>query len=418
MHPQNKSSGVHMLFQTIQTGEPLFWQGLVFSAIAAGITLFAIWWLYFSNVKPLKQPIRADVSPKLLTRIALIIGFSGLIRYTGSIWDISEHIITGVVPGGEDFLWPPHQIIYFSFFLSLSVALYSILMVSKPYRQKRIFDPRYAIREQPFLGAVVVAGLYAWMSVPGDALWHELYGFELTSWSPPHVMLIIASAAETLSAAALLIKSAEQKSHPLWKTILSILIFSVALNEIYIIATTDWEGSVTSGISLDIISRRPIWIFPVVAAGCAIFVFQLARQLTGQRFAGTLTAVGFYLIRFAGMGWITSMDGFPLKFPLIFLAGIFLIEWIDWTKVENRTLALISQSALFSAGFYALSFPILERLKPVFTITWMDYLTGFVVLTIVSAILILGAERCSIWFSTGGTVTPTLRPAQKVAAGD
>jgi hypothetical protein len=141
-----------MLFQAIQTGESLFWQGLVFSTLATGITLLAIWWLFFSRLKPIQQKIKAGISPKSLTRIALIVGLSGLARYTGAIWDISEHIIQGVVAGGEDFLWPPHQIIYFSFLLSLGVAFFSILTVSRPYRLKKVMDLRYAIRDYPLLG--------------------------------------------------------------------------------------------------------------------------------------------------------------------------------------------------------------------------------------------------------------------------
>ena len=405
-----------MLFQTVATGESLFWQGLVFSTFATSITAFAIWWVFISRVKSLAKPVETKLSSTLMMRIALLVGFSGLCRYAGSVWDISEHVITGVVPGGEDFLWPPHMIIYFSFLISLIVALFSILTITKPYRAKGIMDPRYAIRDYPFLGAIVIAGLYAWMSVPGDALWHELYGIELTSWSPPHVMLIIASAAETISAAGLLINSQEVPS--LWKKLVSIFIISIALNELYVIATTDWEVPIQGGPGLAIVTARPIWMFPVVAAGCAILLFQLARNMTGLRFAGTLTAVGFYALRFLGMGWISSIDGVPLNFPLLFILGILLMEALDFVQIKNSTVNLISQATIFSLGYVALSYPVLERLPDVFTFTATDYVLTFLATSVVSALLILGSVKMMGWFTGAVVASSQQRISTQPASGD
>lgn len=409
-----------MLFQTVQTGESLFWQGLVFSGIAAGITALAIWWIFFSRVRPLANPVKAAVSGIFMTRMALLIGLSGLARYAGSVWDISEHIVQGVVPGGDDFLWPPHLVIYFSFLLSLGVALFSILRISQPYRARKIFDPRYAIRDYPYLGAIVIAGLYAWMSVPGDALWHELYGFELTAWSPPHVMLIVASAVETLSAAALLI-NAEPGTKPTgWKSPAAFFIVAIALNESYVIATTDWEAAIPSGTGLTIINSRAFWLFPVVAAAVAFLLFIFARELTGNRFAGTYTAAAFYIIRLIGMGWMTSAGGVPLRFPLIFIGGIFLVEWFAASGSQNSAVRRLVLGAVFSAAYYTFSYPIIQRLGSVFTITPADYVIGFLITALVSALLLRSASGIGALLARGRLPAPQSapQPAPQPAPGD
>ncbi len=388
-----------MFFQTIATGEPLFWQGALFTLISLALTVLAIWWVYLSPLKPLDRPVFVSASPAFMTGTALLVGLSAIFRYAGSVWDISEHVLTGVVPGGDDFLWPPHLLIYTSFLLSLSVVLFTFLRISAPFRRRRIFDPRYAIRQRPFLGAIVIAALYAWLSVPGDALWHELYGVELTSWSPPHVMLILASAAETISAAVLLIQSQKPDVLPAWKKLTSLAILSLALNEVYIIATTDWEAMVVpSGAGYEIVAARPIWAFPVVAAACAIFVFQLARSLTGIRYAATLTTLAFYLFRFTGMGAISLAGGFPLRFPLMFTLGTLLWELVDWKRVPGRATRYLGPSALFSLGFYLASFPVLKSLEPLFTFKTIDYAIGLGASIAVNAVMLLVEDRTSGWF--------------------
>jgi hypothetical protein len=408
-----------MLFQNITTGEPIFWQGLAFTGISIALTLFTIWWFYLSPLKPLSRPVRVRTSSGFMTLTALLVGLSALLRYAGSIWDISEHVLTGMVPGGEDFLWPPHLVIYFSFLLSLAVVLYTFLRISAPFRRLRIFDPRYAIRQQPLLGAIVIAALYAWMSVPGDALWHELYGIELTSWSPPHVMLIIASAAETISAAALLVQSQMPQAPAAWKKYASLAILSLALNELYIIATTDWEAmTAPQGAGFQIVAARPIWAFPVVAAGCAIIVFQLARRLTGLRFAATMTTLAFYLFRFTGMGAMSLAGGVPLRFPLMFTLGALLWELFDWEKVSGNAIRVLGQSFLFSAGFYLASYPVLESLEPIFTLDLADYVIGLAVSTALNAGLLLLESRTAGWFKPINNREPTLANGTQPAVGD
>ena len=86
--------------------DPLFWPGMTFSAIALSIVGFSIWWLYLS---PLKTSIKGAVEPnrQLAAWLAVLVLLVGFQMIGGAWWDASQHIFTGQVPGGADFLWPP-----------------------------------------------------------------------------------------------------------------------------------------------------------------------------------------------------------------------------------------------------------------------------------------------------------------------
>lgn len=103
-------------------GESLFLQGLVFSGIAVGAIALLAWWLYIS---PLKSS-GADVHPapaRTARTLALLLGAGALLISIGGDWDASEHVVAGIVPGGDDFLWPPHLMLYAGFLISFIVAL-------------------------------------------------------------------------------------------------------------------------------------------------------------------------------------------------------------------------------------------------------------------------------------------------------
>ena len=50
-------------------------------------------------------------------------------------------------------------------------------------------DPRQWVRAVPQLGLAAVASIYVQSSIPGDALWHAIFGVDLTAWSPPHLLI-------------------------------------------------------------------------------------------------------------------------------------------------------------------------------------------------------------------------------------
>ncbi len=388
-----------MLFQTVQTGESLFWQGLVFTGLALALTLSAIWYLYLS---PIKQPsnIKAEISDRFIITIALITGISSIIRLLGAHWDTSEHVIQGVVPGGSDFLWPPHLMLYTSFVISFIVALYATLRITAPYRRKRIFDPRPAIRDYPYIGAIVIAALYGWISVPGDAIWHEIYGFDLTAWSPPHVMLMIASATEPLCAAGLLMMTRRKSSGVNWRDVVVLIFLGAALQMFNIIGVLDWEipGGRASEIGSRMVDARATWLYPVISAGITLFVINFAKRLNGFRWGATLAVLFSYGVRLVSMGFVTLLGGVTLKFPLIALLGALLFDLLPLEKVASPFVRTLIQSLAYITGFMLLVPLGIGSVQKLYGFTTVDY-TLTVLIGVAASLIILPFSRAAAgWF--------------------
>jgi len=82
---------------------------IVFTSLAVGIVALSAWWLYFSPLKSTDRSRR--MSPTLAIAMAAALGVSAALMVGGALWDASMHFMTGLVPGGRDFLWPPHLVI-------------------------------------------------------------------------------------------------------------------------------------------------------------------------------------------------------------------------------------------------------------------------------------------------------------------
>ena len=89
-------------------------QGALFTGTAILIVIVAIWWLYFSTTK---TQISEIITPslKFAATTAFSLGLAAVLFIAGAFWDTSKHIRTGAVPGVDDFLWPPHIMLYFAF---------------------------------------------------------------------------------------------------------------------------------------------------------------------------------------------------------------------------------------------------------------------------------------------------------------
>jgi hypothetical protein len=155
--------------------DSLFLQGLAFSGIDISIVVILVWWLFLSRVKQPPLP-GSGISRRLATILGLLLVVSGIQFFIGAMWDTSMHLKTGEVPGGADFLWPPHIMIYSGFLITLALGLFGLATIAIPAIRRGERDPRLWVCSSPYLGALAVASIYAIASVPGDAIWHELFG--------------------------------------------------------------------------------------------------------------------------------------------------------------------------------------------------------------------------------------------------
>ena len=319
---------------------------IVFTGAAIAIVAGSTWWLYFSRTEG-TSPAR-PIAPALGITLAGLLGLASLLMIAGALWDSSMHIQTGLVPGGSDFLWPPHLMIYSAFLLAFAVALGAIASMAVAGRRAGGVDPRRWVRSQPMIGAVVLAAGYSLAAIPGDALWHELVGPDLTAWSPPHLALAAASTAVVLCGLGLLLEARRPGKPSAWLNLGSFLMLGLALNLLYTVGVLEWElpGEVSR-----LVAERPSWAYPLVAGSLTYFVLALARFSTGSRMAATATAVAFYTIRLGITSVLSANDNVAPEIHAWILPSALVLDLIPWDRIRRRRLRQTARAAGYSATF-------------------------------------------------------------------
>lgn len=158
------------------------------------------------------QRFRGDL-PAVVAGIALAV--SGASTY----WDIATH----VDQGRERFLTPAHAGIY----AGVTVALAAIGLGLMADRRaagasalQAILHPLADVR--PGLAAAGAGMATALAAAPLDNAWHEIYGIDVTIWSPPHLLAIFGVSVAALGLAMLVAPAArEQEGFSLYFFLLS-----------------------------------------------------------------------------------------------------------------------------------------------------------------------------------------------------
>src|SRR3990170_2787479 len=235
---------------------------IVFTGAAVALVAGSTWWLFFSPMAG-TDPER-PIPSALGIVLAVLLGLASLLMVSGALWDASMHLQTGIVPGGSDFLWPPHLMIYSAFLLAFGVAGSGIVLMVASDRRAGSGDMRRWVRSQPMIGAVVLAAGYSLAAVPGDALWHELVGPDLTAWSPPHLALAAASTAVVLCGVGLLLEVQRAGKSSAWLDLGLFALLGLSLNLLYMVGVLEWE---LPGEASRLVAQRPAWAYPLVAGG-------------------------------------------------------------------------------------------------------------------------------------------------------
>ncbi|MBM2844524.1 MAG: hypothetical protein HW404_2361, partial [Anaerolineales bacterium] len=120
--------------------------------------------------------------------------------------------------------------IYTGFLLAFAVGAAGILLLVSSRQQAASRDPRRWVRAYPMIGAVVLASGYTLMAIPGDALWHQLVGPDLTAWSPPHMAIAAAMTAVVLCGVGLLLQARQERRPSAWLALGLYALFGLTLN--------------------------------------------------------------------------------------------------------------------------------------------------------------------------------------------
>ncbi len=336
--------------------DPLLLQAIGFTAAAVVIFGGATWFFYFSPIK--SRPVQVARPGRLMAGfVVTALGLGGVLMVTGALWDASMHVQTGTVPGGSDFLWPPHIMLYSGFLLSFACGLTAFVNIAIQGWKNGSHDPRLWARQNPRLGTVALSSGFTLLSIPGDALWHELFGVDLTAWSPPHVLIAVMGVTCLVCAAGLFTQSTgPSASRPAGapKGLVVSFLLGLVLSQLYTIGVLEWE--LPGGLS-HAAAGRPIWLYPVVGGTIAFLVLFVSKKISGWRWAALATAAFFYLIRLGTTAILAGSGRVAPLLPLWFILGALLIDVIHWNWGLPAFLLDLLTGLAFTFG-YLLLFPV------------------------------------------------------------
>lgn len=126
-----------------------------------------------------RGPGRTSPGNEAARRAAWTAVAGATVAWLGFHWDITWHTMFG----RERFLLPPHVVII----VGLSIALFS--SHTRARREGRTVWVS-ALRRSGSL-IVLVASIGTFVALAFDNWWHELFGLDVTLWSPPHLLLTL-----------------------------------------------------------------------------------------------------------------------------------------------------------------------------------------------------------------------------------
>ena len=267
------------------------WQGWVALASLVCAFLALGWWLFRSPVTLVPTP-PGTVRSAARTRhvVAVLVLASGALLTFGARWDELWHRMYGGF--GDDFLWPPHMLMYVGLGLNVAFAIVGLAIASgvrAPMSGAPAFPGiRARFRAEPAIGLLGLTAAYQIASIPVDLVWHEIIGPDLTAWSLPHVLLAATTAGVLIAGVAL---SRARVAELRWRSdLLTVGILATSLLALLQVGTTEWDWAAPSEARSGVLAGRPLWAYPAVTVAVGVFHGVLARTVTGRVGAASVVA--------------------------------------------------------------------------------------------------------------------------------
>ena len=363
--------GVGILVQVVRwggtaKGGPLYALGI---ALMLGILLVfggAVWWLYFSALPNAKvQPSRMSNGQAQTLASGIVI--AGMLFLVGGFWDEMWHRTYGGF--GNDFLWPPHMLLYASI---LAFTVFAGLGMFLTMRGAGSIRERF--RSEPLLGIVGLVSSYLLVSLPSDELWHRIYGLDLTAWSLPHLSLtfgvmLIMLAGIMVQLNLLPAREWRGLAAMQWGEWLVLVLIAWAVSVIVQIGVTEWDNIKTSTIPdafVDAFWQRPEWLYPVVVVAIALWAGNLALHTTRRIGTATLVAllvIGFRLLLITALGRDLPTGEMRFTSHLLLLAPALALDCWAWATLHRpqTTWLLVGGNVVAALVFFAVNLPIIAR---------------------------------------------------------
>ncbi len=345
---------------------PLFILGVGVLLGLIGLFVGLGWWLLSS---PLPSATRAAPIPGasgVRSLAATIAASSGLLFVAGGLWDEIWHRQYGGF--GDDFLWPPHLLLYGSIALIAALAAGAVLMLGL----RGAGGLRQRVRSEPLLGVIALVSAYLIFSLPSDELWHRIYGRDITAWSLPHVILVTGIAGVMLASVPLALSGVARRAGRFLEQlrageVIALVLVAWAATILLQIGTAEWEGirAVQSGSSdafRNAFWQRPEWLYPVVIVSIALFCGRTIQTVTGR--IGAASAVGLLVLGFrVGMMAVNHATDVGLGWTphLLILPALFSLDASAWILGAKDRAGVIGNLASATV-FLAVALPVLPAL--------------------------------------------------------
>jgi hypothetical protein len=396
-----------------QSGVPLrapgsapLWLGIV---VLGGIMLlFAAlgWWLYFS---PIDEPAPViDTSPQALRTRRIIGGLAcvaGLSLAVALVWDELWHRIYGGF--GDDFLWPPHLLMYGSFLLDAVFAAFGLSIALR----RHTGSIRRRFRSEPAMSLLGLVALYEVASLPSDQIWHEIYGRDITAWSLPHLFIFGTAALMFLMACALLMSGRrdtqwESIRHLKARDLPVVLLVSLATWIALIIGVVEYEWRFNPRLAHALASAptfagRPGWAYPVVVLAIGIlmshFALHILRKPGVATFSAVLVLVGRLL--YAAVGRAALPPGPEIiSHAALVIPAIVLDLWYAWRLNDAHSRAtLLGGIAAYWFVFSVIVLPFIVDRQVGPEISPSDALASVIIGAVVALLVGTGASALADW---------------------
>lgn len=263
---------------------------------------------------------RAKLSPRRwrLLRILLGLQVTALAAmFLSGHWDAAEHA-KGTV---DSFWYPPHYGIYFGILVAslLSGAGLLLLVWGSPV------SPFQALKQNTALTLVVVANVLGFTGAPADALWHQIFGIDLTVWSPPHLHLLLG---EVLAALACVVyflappRRGDQLLQPLRGQHMGRTLAIVGVLVLALLMSSFLFFEYEAGSRSQLVLARPRWVFPLLWAWYVCFVLGTVTATNRRIGMAIAVALTYDIARLATLAFDRTVLGYEsaLGYPLLLAA--------------------------------------------------------------------------------------------------
>ena len=217
-----------------------------------------------------------------------------VVSWAGFHWDIALH---GDL-GRERFLTTPHLIVVAGMVLQGCAAVWGLAAAADGSGMAAMF------RRRPGLALALAAPLVNSVVLWFDNWWHELFGLDVTLWSPPHLLLVLGFVDALLGG---IIDLAQQRFPAVGLALLSGSLFGI-------LTIVNFEFD----IGYPHFATR--WVAPVMAF-VLLSILALSATLSRVRWPGLLLLPGTLVLRVAGIGVNTVVHRSLPTLPIGLLAG-------------------------------------------------------------------------------------------------